>query len=462
MHRSLIRGDQCQLGVTEQVIERAAFYEQRLQTALQDEKRNDWASGIRRLSNDYYILRITLAWHQDRLDLAEILLAKLSPEQCVVEASVAESLADVLFEIGRDQATKQQYKPAIQWLERAHDVLMGQTSVELSTDASEMRSCIMHNIVRILLKEPSEETTRKAWNIIHDLEGEIENPLAISLLKLELLAIDQAATQDYQEVLVQIVRQIHLSDMNVRTILHHVHELRRRSAHLAHGVLVELLTERLLAMDETAWVEKTLVTLVWNCTASKDIADTTDTLVELLDTMVVRSVSAIGTSATHAAQIESTLLYACVLEAQKNGDRQQVIRALSRVREKNSVAPTPGLHLPALLRLTARMLMQELEAQQSQDTASINELCKVFEGGKMQPKPSIQVVDHAFPAASTAKASRRDPSSYGAFPVAELDWFSCNIYNLALKMCTQWKAEATLRLVQACLKVGGRLYATRM
>ncbi|KAL8738134.1 MAG: hypothetical protein Q9181_001040 [Wetmoreana brouardii] len=311
----------------------------------------------------------------------------------------------------------------------------------------------MHNIVRILLKEPSEETTRKAWNIIHDLEGEIKNPLAVSLLKLELLAVDQAATQDYHEALVQVVRQVHLSDMNVRTVLHHVHELRRRSARLAHSVLVELLTERLLAMDETAWVEKTLVTLIWNCTAPTDLVDAMDTLEELLDTIAVRSVSAIGTSATHAAQIEYTLLYACVLEAQKNGDRQQVIRALSRVREKNGVAPAPGLHLPALLRLTARMLTQELEGQQSQDTASINELCKVFEGGKMQPKPSKQVVDLAFPAASAAKTSRRDPSSYNAFPVAELDWFSCNIYNIALKMCTLWKAETTLRLVQACLKL---------
>lgn len=98
-------------------------------------------------------------------------------------------------------------------------------------------------------------------------------------------------------------------------------------------------------------------------------------------------------------------LYASVLEAQKSGNRQQVILALTRVCQKKASNPTPGLHLLALLRyvvwsptvlyiantrsLTARMLIQEAESQQSQNHELVEELCKVFEAGlnKYKSKP---------------------------------------------------------------------------
>ncbi|KAL8759175.1 MAG: hypothetical protein Q9199_000933 [Rusavskia elegans] len=458
----------------------------------------------------------------------------MNPESSALELSSAERLADALFEIGRDQMIKGCYTSALQWLDRAHDILASQNPEDLSTDASEVRSCIMHTTVRVLLKACDEESISRAWNICHELEGETKNKVVLWLLKLELLGVDQSAAQDYYEVLDGVVRHIHLSDVNLAMILHHVHELRRRNARLAHAILVVLLSERVLVMDEIAWVERTLVTTVWNCTTSPDLGTMTDALEELLDTIVAKTDSGLSTSATHAAQIlmlkriealynqadydqadiwcrlalhnvfsgsgtsnvgklqrlllfkavgmhlfddstenaycarsaglrwtskpslrvnktdfvraaeclesiskeqgkDANLLYACVLEAQKNGDRLQVIRALSQVLEKTTYQAAAGLHLPALLRLTARMLIQELESGQSQDQQCIDELCKVFEG-----------------AAAAAKRSRRDSSQDDVFPSAELDWFSRNSYNVALKMCTVWKADATLRIVRAC------------
>ncbi|KAI4281274.1 MAG: hypothetical protein L6R38_003832 [Xanthoria sp. 2 TBL-2021] len=462
----------------------------------------------------------------------------MNPESSALELSIAERVADALFEIGRDQMTKGCHTSALQWLDRAHDILASQNPEDLSTDASEVRSCIMHTTIRVLLKARDEESISRAWNICHELEGETKNKVVPWLLKLELLGVDQSAAQDYYEVLDGVVRHIHLSDVNLAMILHHVHELRRRNARLAHAILVVLLSERLLVMDEIAWVERTLVTTVWNCTTSPDLGTMTDALEELLDTIIAKTDSALSTSATHAAQIlmlkriealynqadydqadiwcrlalhnvfsgsgasnvgklqrkrllcalgrsdlgkcreiryqmsdsterdsstryllykvalkcqdadlaaeclesiskeqgkDANLLYACVLEAQKNGDRLQVIRALSQVLEKTTYQAAAGLHLPALLRLTARMLIQELESGQSQDQHCIDELCKVFEG-----------------AAAAAKRSRRDSSQDDIFPSAELDWFSRNSYNVALKMCTVWKADATLRIVRAC------------
>ncbi|KAI4100483.1 MAG: hypothetical protein L6R37_005473 [Teloschistes peruensis] len=382
-HLCLNGVDQGQLGVTKQVVERAASYEQKLQRAVQDGKSRDLASNIRRLSEEYQ------AWRQERLDLAEILLARLSPEKSVIEPTVAESLADILLEIGRDQAAKQQYTLAIHWLEKAHDVLSSQTPESLSNGAGEIRSCILHTMIRVLLKERGEENIPKAWNIVQELEGESENRVAVSLLRLELFNIDSAATtQDYHDALSQVVRQIHITDTNLKTILHHIHELRRRSTRLTHAVLVVLLTERLLTIGEAVWMEKTLITIIWNFTTSSDLASTPDRLGDLFATMVTTSNLVLGTSATHAAQIVSVLilrrieatysqgdygradLWCClalhdifsrsgatnvgklqsVLEAQKSGNRQQVILTLTRVCHKPEPNPTPGLHLLALLR----------------------------------------------------------------------------------------------------------------
>ncbi|KAL8953888.1 MAG: hypothetical protein Q9222_000262 [Ikaeria aurantiellina] len=292
-----------QLDVAEKLLERSAVYEKSFQKVLEQNTTQELPSAICRLSGDYYILRLTLAWRQQRLDLAEIWLAKCSPEKRNLEATVVENLADVLFEIGRDQAAKQLYKSAAQWLEKAHIALLTLPPETGSTDASDLRSCIMHCLVRVHLKDQSEGSILRAWEIIHELDGETENRLALSLLKLELLSMDQTAVHDYHEILIQVVRQIHLVNENVRTILHHVHKLRRRSARLAHTVLAELMSERLLTVDNTAWIEKTLITVVWNCSTSTDLVDSTAELEELLDTVAARSHSALGTAATHAAQI---------------------------------------------------------------------------------------------------------------------------------------------------------------
>ncbi|KAI4095900.1 MAG: hypothetical protein LQ344_001281 [Seirophora lacunosa] len=477
--------DQNQLGVTEQIIERAAYYDRKLQHSPQARFTQELAGINRRLCKEYQILRVTLAWRRERLDLADIWWKQLNEEQAALDAAAREQLADILFEISRDQARKQLYKSALQWLKRAYDILIAHDQGGLSSDASALKRSIMHCQVYALLKERCEENYSKAWNIIHNLENEAENAVAISLLKLSVLTGDPTAAQEYYNVLVQVVRQIHLSDINVRTILHHVHALKQRNAALAHNVLVLFIAERLLVMNEIAWVEKTVVTLVWNCTTSTDLGNMTGQLEELLNDVVARSSAVFGASSTHAAQVlivrhievaygkgdyeqadswcrlalhsifsnsgesnigklqrkrmlcamgksdfsqcrdirhgmskstrdelstqylsyrvalrcrdldlatecldaigkaaqkDSTLLYACVLEAQRNGNRHQVIHALSRVHNRSTFGTTPGLHLPTLLRLIARLLVEELDDQQPQDQHCIDELCKVLDG----------------------------------------------------------------------------------
>ena len=519
---------------------------------------------VSRLSHEYLTLRIALvctprglgeasitespsltkvqAWRQDRLDLAKLMLAKHDLAANNLEPSSAEELADTLFEIGKSQVKKSQWSGAIPWLEKAHDVLSGQNLEALSSDAGELQISIMHSTARALMHQGDEGSRSKSWNIIRQLVIECGDRLAVLILKLDIFVTDltsSAVPRDYCDILQRIVRTVHLTDTNVKTIIHHIHKLRSRSPPMAHAVLVTLLTERLFGTEEQKWLEKTLVTIIWNCTTSTDPLDIFRSLDEILDALAAGSSKPLSPSAANAAQVllwkrietsynreayeaaedwcqlslhpvfgssgalnigklqrklilcalgrsdvtkareiyaqmstsnkrdpstqyllykvalryqdpelatecldticnisakDATLLYACVLEAQQTGDQSQMVNSLQRILQKYNYNAPNEAHLPALLRCTARLLIREVETPSSQVGNAIDEICKLFEA-----------------AADQAKTSRQDATT-DVFSLAELDWFSRNSYNLALKVCTSWDPGQTLRLVQSCFK----------
>ncbi|KAH7090298.1 meiosis protein SPO22/ZIP4 like-domain-containing protein [Paraphoma chrysanthemicola] len=132
---------------------------------------------------------------------------------------------------------------------------------------------------------------------------------------------------------------------------------------------------------------------------------------------------------------DATLLYACVMEASSAGDKKQALHALQRVLEKYDYNAPPGIHLPALLRLTARLLQSELIKDGALQTQIMDQLCKVFEGASAQ-----------------AKASKRRPSnsSQQLFTQKEFEWFSKNAYNLSLKHCAEMAPNHLVKMLNAC------------
>ncbi|KAL8797191.1 MAG: hypothetical protein Q9195_000658 [Heterodermia aff. obscurata] len=535
--------DQRQLVLAESVVERAAVYEGKL-TGTGKHHSSEHLAQIHRLSEDYYTIRITLAWRQERLDLADLWLTKLGSGDDVIDSSTAQTLADLFFEIGRHESKNKNSAEAVKWLSKAHDIILSQDLDRLSSDASELQVAVMHAMVKALIDEDSEENRRRAWNIIEELDMAHGDRLAVLLLKLDLYARDDTfSPQSFGDVLQKIVRTIHLTDTNVKTALHYVHKLRSRSPRTAHTVLVSLATERLLGAEEFAWLEKTLVTIIWNCTTSTELKDGHDLLPNVFDTLLADTGRTMSQSATHAAQVllckrvdtdfnqeaydlaeswcrlslhpifasagnlnmgklqrklvicalgmadtrkalevhlkmsevtkkhpstqyllykvalrsqntdlatecleeicaqstkDATLLYACVLEAQRAGDRIQSVASMQRVLEKYEYAAPDGVHLPALLRCTARLLIQGAESTEAPHNVNVDEICKLFEGGDKLISPSSQAVV-------------RNPKNE-TFPTAELDWFSRNCYNLAVKACAEWEPRETQRLISTSLK----------
>lgn len=231
------------------------------------------------------------------------MLNKVNHEIDKLEPSSAEELADLFFEIGVCESKKTQWAEAIHWLEKAHNILLGQSQDLLSGDAGELRISIMHSMARALLNLETDGSQEKAWNIVREMELDCGDRLVVLLLKLDIFA-DNAfhSAQDYCDILHKIVRTVHPTDTNVKTILHHVHRFRSRSPLMAHRVLVTLLSERLLGAEETRWIEKVFITIIWNCINSTDFLDVLTSLSEVFDALANSATKALSPNATHAAQ----------------------------------------------------------------------------------------------------------------------------------------------------------------
>ncbi|MCJ1388414.1 hypothetical protein MMC18_001261 [Xylographa bjoerkii] len=294
--------EQRHIALAERIVEKAAHYEELLKHCDRSELQ-EFGTLRTDLSNEYIMMRITLAWRQERLDLAENWLVKLESDLADLDPVLTENLADLLFEIGKEQNEKTLYGISVQWLERAHDILRSKGLEELSNDAGDLRNAILHTMARALMKAPEDETKEKAWNIANDLDAGHSDKLAVLLLKLDILDTNaEVDPQYYCDHLLRIVRTIHVTDSTFRTTLHYVHKLKSRSSTLAHVVLEKFLLERLPGTEKPEWVEILLVTIIWNLTTSTDIEGDQNLLKQILDLLPGQFPNLIGASATHAAQ----------------------------------------------------------------------------------------------------------------------------------------------------------------
>lgn len=231
------------------------------------------------------------------------MLSKLTPNINVLDPLSAESLADILFEIGKDQHVKRQYLEALRWLEKADDVLVGQSLENLSSEASDLKASIMHALVRVLMDIPEHGNNERAWNIVTRLDNEPGDKLLVLLLKLDLLAADEnSSMRNYSELLERIVRTVHLTESNFKTIMHHVHKLKARNADMAFHILETFLLERLAVADSSEWVERALITAIWVATTSADVTGGLESLDRLFDSLHVKLNVPLGEAATHAGQ----------------------------------------------------------------------------------------------------------------------------------------------------------------
>jgi len=116
------------------------------------------------------------------MDTAEHMFAKSQKLIADLPPTAKENLADLLYEIGKNASTQQNYEMAIRWLERAFDVLEQQDLGMLSLEAGELRLGIMQcigvymftskrymlikRIVQAYIKLKTPEAQDKGWQMM--------------------------------------------------------------------------------------------------------------------------------------------------------------------------------------------------------------------------------------------------------------------------------------------------------
>lgn len=129
----------------------------------------------------------------------------------------------------------------------------------------------------------------------------------------------------------------------------------------------------------------------------------------------------------HASK-DPSHLYACVLEAQQSNMRSIAVAALRALTDQLPA----GTHLPALLRCTARMMIAELGSSDCPAPHHVEELVLLFERAAKNIPPIRQGSDSQWR--------------------SEVQWWSKNCYNLALRLCGNIQLEHLVRLLAVCTR----------
>jgi hypothetical protein len=222
--------------------------------------------------------------------------------------NVAESLADVLYEMGKDLLHKQQYQLAVKWLDRSYEVLNGQELDRLSIDASELRTSIMQTLIKALLYLKNPEALERARSLINLLESVLGDKLIVLLLKLEILSASSSEVFDssqYSDLLHRMTRSIPMSEVNFKLFMFHVRKLNDKSPSLACKALDELLNLRILREEREEFIEKVLITRIWITVSQRETVEAIEALQELFALIVCNSKRAISSAATHGAHTVS-------------------------------------------------------------------------------------------------------------------------------------------------------------
>lgn len=230
---------------------------------------------------------------------------KAALSDTALDPDTAESLADLIYEMGKDFFKKKQYELADKWLERASNIIATQEIDKLSTDATNLQTSIIQSRVQVLLAIEREDALDMANSLINNLENEVGDRLIVLLLKLEVLSAPTSHTFDcnaYGDVINRMIRTVVMTEGNFKLIMHHIRKLNDKGPSLACNMLDSFLQSRLFEDGNEEWIEKALVNRIWMSTNSRDSPEVLKSVREVLEFVGSNMTKPLSASATHAAQ----------------------------------------------------------------------------------------------------------------------------------------------------------------
>ncbi|KAI8625467.1 SPO22-domain-containing protein [Xylariaceae sp. FL1651] len=269
-------------------LQKAAEYNRLLQQ-LQGTLPEEDMHACSQFEAEYTTLRI--AWKEDRMDVAEHLYAGTEKIRQTLDPSLAEKLADALFEIGRNLADKKNSVLAAKWLERAYELINGQEIDRLSRDAIELRLAISQAMIQVYLDTQTPESFERAKNHIAYIESELGDKLIVLLFRIELLLRSPAEVFDsnaYADILGRMMRTVDMSESSFKLLLYHIRKLDDKNHSAACSALDEFLKAYVLTAQRDEWVDKTTI-LRTHMAVREDSHESIKALEAVLDQAMLRT-----------------------------------------------------------------------------------------------------------------------------------------------------------------------------
>ncbi|KAL4937088.1 hypothetical protein BDV06DRAFT_227288 [Aspergillus oleicola] len=219
--------------------------------SMESSKIDGNADKARAFTTEYYMLRIYLAWRQNRLDIADHLFSKIPETDIPEQQSV---VVDICYTIGNSALTAGQYAIARTWLGRALDACESRSDHELEERAQglkEKRLSVLHGYARSNLHLTTIDPKGQLDKSVELLKTEYGDSFPVLALSLEVLSKD-ALNEGYFEESTTTSRNSEAPERFVEAC----GQLLRKLAFLD-------------ASSRERWMEKILVSIIWALTSTK-------------------------------------------------------------------------------------------------------------------------------------------------------------------------------------------------
>lgn len=109
-----------------------------------DKHESETQEMIKELTAEYYLLRATTSWKQNKPDTVSYWLARvlLLPHRSDM-LHLAEKKADLTYEVGKSALQKKQFASAVRWLEQSYQIFQDLDPEMLSSELCDLRLVVM-------------------------------------------------------------------------------------------------------------------------------------------------------------------------------------------------------------------------------------------------------------------------------------------------------------------------------
>ncbi|KAL4785183.1 meiosis protein SPO22/ZIP4 like-domain-containing protein [Aspergillus varians] len=260
-------------------------------------------------STEYYMLRIHLAWSQERPDIADHLFSKIPETKTIAQQRV---VVGTCYTIGDMALRAGQYDTATIWLGRAVTVCepwSGDGSHGIAQRLKDKRLLVLHAYARSNLHfttAASEGQLRRALDL---LRTEYGSSFPVLVFSLEVLSKEDELNEEYFETLQSSIKEMDDGDMIVKIVYHYITKI--RSLSLERFVeACGLLLAKLAVLDmntKDQWMEKIFVSVIWAVTNTNSSSVYLPNLVEAAAQALTESSSDMPSE--NAAQASLVLIW---------------------------------------------------------------------------------------------------------------------------------------------------------